>query len=169
MTAIKIVDYEDQYQPYFERLNKAWIKKFFWLEEIDRYVLTNPKEAIIEKGGYIFMALYNNEVAGTVALKKVDDTTYEFTKMAVDENYQRKGIAQQLSYAAIKKAEEIGAHQIILYSQTHLMPAIILYHKLGFEEIPIAPGIYKRANIKMRLTLKKEEQAEGIYKLKDLV
>ena len=155
MAVLKIFDYEEKYQSYFERLNRAWIEKYFTLEDIDKYVLTNLQESIIANGGHIFMALYDNHVAGTVALKKVDDSAYEFTKMAMDETFQRRGIAETLSHAAINKAQKSGAKRIILYSQTNLMPAILLYQKLGFKRIPIEAGIYKRANVKMELWLHK--------------
>ncbi|MBD0294335.1 MAG: GNAT family N-acetyltransferase [Flavisolibacter sp.] len=156
MAVLTIVDYEERYQPHFERLNRAWIEKYFSLEDIDKYVLTKPQEAIMANGGHIFMALYDNQVAGTVALKKVDDNTYEFTKMAVDETFQRRGIAEALSHAAIHKARKSGATRIILYSQTALMPALHLYQKLGFKRVPIEPGIYKRADIKMELWLQEQ-------------
>ena len=45
----------------------------------DEYVLTTLKSHL-KTGGAILMALYNDEVAGTVALRKVDSVTYEFTK-----------------------------------------------------------------------------------------
>ncbi len=64
------------------------------------------------------MALYEGEVAGTVGLKKIDDHTYEFTKMAVDKNFRRKGIAEELSYASFEKAKALGAATVILYSNT---------------------------------------------------
>ena len=100
---IQIVDYRPEHQPYFERFNRAWIEKHFWLEDLDRYVLGNPEEAIIKPGGAVLMALYDGIVAGTVALKKIDAATYEFTKMAVAESFRRKGIAEALSYAAFEK------------------------------------------------------------------
>jgi ribosomal protein S18 acetylase RimI-like enzyme len=149
MGTIKIVNYTAEHQPYFEQFNRAWIEKYFWLEEIDKFVLCHPEEAIIKDGGAILMAVYNNQIAGTVALKKVTDDVYEFTKMAVSENFRRKGIAEALSYAAIEKAKMLGATKIILYSQTQLQPAILLYQKLGFEEVPLDEGLYKRADIKM--------------------
>jgi GNAT superfamily N-acetyltransferase len=117
---IQVITYVPEHQPYFEQFNKAWIEKYFWLEEIARYVLENPAEAIIAKGGEILMATYNGVVAGTVALKKVDDKTYEFTKMAVDERYRRKGIAEALSYASFEKAKQLGAVKVVLYSNTIL-------------------------------------------------
>jgi GNAT superfamily N-acetyltransferase len=82
----------------------------------------------------------------------VQPGVYEFTKMAVDDAYQGKKIGQLLSEAAIIKARELNAEKIILYSNTVLAPAIALYKKLGFIEIPL-DGPYKRSNIKMELLL----------------
>jgi ribosomal protein S18 acetylase RimI-like enzyme len=99
------------------------------------------------------MAKYEGTVAGTVALKKVSDEVYEFTKMAVDESFRRRGIAEALSYAAFEKARQLGARKVILYSQTGLVPAITMYRKLGFTEVPLEKGIYKRSDIKMEIDL----------------
>lgn len=151
---IQIVDYRPEHQPYFEKFNRAWIEKHFWLEDLDRYVLGNPEEAIIKPGGAVLMALYDGIVAGTVALKKIDAATYEFTKMAVAESFRRKGIAEALSYAAFEKGRKMGAGKIILYSQTGLEPAILLYRKLGFKEVPLDNVLYKRSNIKMEIELR---------------
>src|SRR5687767_6363137 len=126
---IEIVEYKHEHQPYFEQFNKAWIEKYFWLEAIDKYVLEHPDKAIIDEGGSILMATYDGVVAGTVALKKVNDEVYEFTKMAVDERYRRKGIAEALSYASFEKAKEAGATKVILYSNTALEGAILMYRK----------------------------------------
>jgi ribosomal protein S18 acetylase RimI-like enzyme len=123
------------------------------MEDLDKWVLSHPKEAILDEGGAILMALYEDRPAGTVALRKVNETTFEFTKMAVDEAFRRKGIAEALSIAAFDKARKLGGTKIVLYSQTQLEPAIRLYHKLGFEEVPIEPATYKRANIKMEKSL----------------
>ena len=82
----------------------------------------------------------NGEVAGTVALRKVDKAVYEFTKMAVDEKFRRKGIAEALSYASFEKAKELGAEKVILYSNSQLTGAIKLYEKLGFRHFPVGHG-----------------------------
>jgi ribosomal protein S18 acetylase RimI-like enzyme len=153
MSEITIVDFKPSHQLWFEQFNREWIEKFFFLEETDQYVLFHPQEAIIQKGGAILMALYNNEVAGTVALKKVDEDCYEFTKMAVGEAFRRKGIAEKLSLAAFERAAQLGASKVILYSQTSLEAAITLYRKLGFKEVPLESGVYKRADIKMEIDL----------------
>ncbi len=155
MNSIKIVDYRPEHQPYFELFNKTWIEEFYELEIIDKFVLSQPEEAIIKPGGAILMALYEGQVAGTVALKKIDDKTFEFTKMAVQAQFRRKGIAEALSYASFEKAKELGATTIILYSNSLQEAAIKLYEKLGFENVPVEPGKYKRANVKMVLNLDK--------------
>lgn len=153
MELIKILNYGPDYQQYFERFNRHWIEKYFVMEPVDEFVLTNPDEALLKPGGAILMAEYAGEIAGTVALRKVDDTTYEFTKMAVDEKFQRKGIAEALSYASFEKAKELGAAKVILYSNSQLTPAISLYEKLGFKHLPIGIGEYKRSDVKMEIDI----------------
>ncbi len=80
MGQIKIVDYEPAHQPYFDRLNRDWIEEYFVIEAFDEYVLSNPEEAILNKGGSILMALYDGAVAGTVGLRKLDRNTFELPK-----------------------------------------------------------------------------------------
>ena len=153
MTNIKIIDYQSEHQPYFEKFNRQWIEELFEMEPLDEWVLTNPDKSILEPGGAILMALYNGIPAGTVGLRKVDNETYEFTKMAVDPNYQRKGIAEAISYASFRKAKVLGATRVILYSNTLNTGAIKLYEKIGFTHVPVENDVYKRANVKMVINI----------------
>jgi ribosomal protein S18 acetylase RimI-like enzyme len=149
MSEIKIVDYRKEHQPYFEKFNRAWIEELFEMEPVDEWVLTNPGKAILEPGGAILMAEYDGVAAGTVALRKVDEYCYEFTKMAVDKNFRRKGIAEAISYASFRKAKALGAKRVILYSNTKNAGAVNLYEKIGFRHVPVENDVYKRANVKM--------------------
>jgi len=149
---LTILEYKPEYQPWFEKFNRDWIEKYFWMEPIDVAVLQNPDELILKKGGSILMASCDKEMAGTVALKYVEPGVYEFTKMAVEEKFRGQHIGLLLSEAAIIKARQLGAHKIILYSNTILAPAISLYRKLGFKEVPV-DAVYKRSDIKMELIL----------------
>ena len=144
-----IIEYAEEHQPYFEKLNREWIEKYFVMEPVDEFVLTNPEEAILKPGGAILMAEFDGEIAGTVALRKVDAITFEFTKMAVDEKFRRRGIAEKLCYASFHKANDLGAKKVILYSNTKNAAAIKLYEKIGFRHLKVEPGVYKRANVKM--------------------
>ncbi len=151
MSHIKIVDFRPEHQPWFEKFNRAWIEELFEMEPMDEWVLMHPNKAMLEGGGAILMAEYVGVPAGTVGLRRVDEDTVEFTKMAVDINFRRKGIAEMLCYASFKKAAELGVGKIILYSNTKNAVAIKMYEKVGFRHIPVETGVYKRANVKMTI------------------
>jgi ribosomal protein S18 acetylase RimI-like enzyme len=154
---IQITEYKINHHHYFDQLNRNWFKKHFGInpEPIDEFVLMQPEKAILEHGGKIWIGLWANQLAGTVAIKKVDDQTYELTKMAVQEEFRSKGIGLALLKAAIRKARGMEASRLILYSHSSLQAAIHLYRKLGFREIQLEPGTYShlRCNIKMELLL----------------
>lgn len=153
MNPIKILDYRPEHQPYFEKFNRQWIEELFEMEPVDEWVLTNPAKAILETGGAILMAEYEGKIAGTVGLRKADETVFEFTKMAVDPDHRRKGIAEVLSYASFRKAAQLGADQVILYSNTKNAGAIKLYEKIGFIHVPVENDVYQRANVKMKIDI----------------
>jgi len=150
---LEIIDYQPEHQPWFEKFNRHWIERYFWMEPVDVEVLQHPENHILDKGGSIFMATWQKELAGTVALKFVETGVYEFTKMAVEERFQGKKIGKALAEAAIERAKKAGARKIILYSSTKLGTALGLYRKLGFREIPV-DGPYQRSDIKMELNLR---------------
>ena len=149
---IEIVDYRPEHQPYWEKLNREWIKVFFEIEPFDEWVLQNPEEAILNDGGAILIALYNGEVAGTAGLRKMNET-FEFTKMTVAEPFRRRGIAEALCYACFKKAKELDATDVILYSNKLQAAAIKMYEKIGFKHLPVENTVYKRADVKMEINL----------------
>lgn len=154
---VKIVDYEPKYQQAFKSLNEEWISNYFEMEEADYKALDNPKEYILDKGGKILVALYDNEPLGVCALIKMDDPDYDFemSKMAVSPKAQGKSIGWLLGQAIINKAKKLGASKLYLESNTILKPAINLYYKMGYEKIVGRPTPYKRCNIQMELDLKK--------------
>jgi ribosomal protein S18 acetylase RimI-like enzyme len=164
MNTIKIVDYEPIHRPFFEKFNREWIEELFVMEPVDEYVLTNPEKAILENGGAILMAIFNGQVAGTVGLRKLNDQVLEFTKMAVDKQFRRQGIAEALSKACFQRAKEMGAQSIILYSNTRNAAALKLYEKLGFKELPVENEVYERANVKMHFQLDQLNELPVNYK-----
>lgn len=152
---VQIVQYQPHYQAVFKALNEEWISTYFEMEETDYKALDNPEEYILNKGGKIFVALYNGEPLGVCALIKMDDPIYDFemAKMAVSPKAQGKNIGWLLGQAVINEAKQLGASKIYLESNTILKPAINLYYKLGFKKIVGRPTPYKRANIQMELEL----------------
>lgn len=153
---VQIVAYQPKYKSAFKSLNEEWIAAYFEMEEADHKALDNPKKSILDKGGKILVALYNNEPVGVCALLKMDDPNYDFelAKMAVSPKAQGKSIGWLLGQAAINAAKELGASKLYLESNTILKPAIKLYYKLGFQKIAGHPTPYKRCNIQMELNFK---------------
>ncbi|TKC62025.1 GNAT family N-acetyltransferase [Pedobacter hiemivivus] len=152
---VQIVPYEDQYQNAFRALNEEWISTYFQMEEADYKALDNPKSYILDKGGKIFVALYNNEPVGVCALIKMKDPDYDFelAKMAVSPKIQGKSIGWLLGQAVVNAAKDLGASKIYLESNTALKPAINLYQKLGFKKVVGRSTPYERCNIQMELII----------------
>ena len=151
---VHMVEFRDELGGHFKDLNIAWLQKYFYVEPIDEEMLSNPKKYIIDKGGFIFFA--EGVVAGTFALMKVEDNVYELSKMAVDEKFQGQKIGNAMMEFAIKKVNDLGANKLILFSNTMLGPAMHLYRKYGFDEVPLENSEYKRSNIRMEYNLKEK-------------
>ncbi len=146
---IEIISFSSEYETEIKTLNIEWLEKFFEVEESDKIMLSNPQEYIIDKGGKIFYAKYKNQIVGTVTLLKIDDFTFELSKMAVTESVQGIGIGKIMMEHCINFSKENKIKKLVLYSNTVLVPAIKMYEKYGFESVNLDSSIYKRSNIKM--------------------
>lgn len=146
---MEMIPYDASLAKYFKSLNIAWLQKYFVVEPIDEEMLSHPDAYILKEGGYIYFAKLNEAIVGCFALIKIDKETFELSKMAVAENYQGKKIGNKMLEFCIQESVKLNAKKLILFSNTLLQPAIHLYKKYGFVEVPIGNVAYKRANIKM--------------------
>lgn len=146
---LRIIPFSSEWKEPIKTLNIEWLQKYFKVEPKDEKVLSNPQEEIIDKGGMIFYVQYKDVIVGTVSLLKMDNQTFELSKMAVSEGIQGLGIGKKLLQHCIEVAKEQQIKKLILYSNRSLKPAIHLYEKFGFEGIALEEGIYERADIKM--------------------
>ena len=155
MDTIEIVNYESAYKEVFRDLNVEWISTYFKMEASDFKALENADSYILQNGGYILVALLNNEPVGVCALIKMNDPIYDFelAKMAVAPKAQGKKIGWLIGEAIKEKARSVGAKTLYLESNTILTPAISLYRKLGFIEVFGRTSPYERCNIQMSLDL----------------
>ena len=154
--ALRIVDFQPAYQPEFYRLNAAWIEPNFGLEAEDIQFLQNPQSEILDKGGAIWFALLDNQVVGTCGMQKLDATTYEMVRLAVDVNFQGQQIGKKLIRHAIQWVHAMPDATVILESSSQLVNkrAVQLYEKLGFrhyEPLPAHRSPLARANVFMKL------------------
>lgn len=151
---LQVITFDPRYRGDFERLNVAWLERYFTVEPIDRRVLGSPETEILAPGGEVLFLLLQEQVVGTVALKVEDQHTLELTKMAIDESYQGRGYGQLLLAAALDLARERGARRVILYSQRALGAAINVYRKAGFvERSKCGPQRYARCDIELEKEL----------------
>jgi N-acetylglutamate synthase-like GNAT family acetyltransferase len=157
MEEVKIVDYQPKFAKNFKDLNIEWLEKYFYVEDYDQEVLSNPQKYILDKGGAIYFALLAGEVVGTCALMQPQPGKYELTKMAVTQKAQGKQAGKKLALKIIEKAREMGLEMIFLESNKALTVALTLYEKLGFEYMDKdgSKSVYERANVYMELSLRK--------------
>lgn len=154
LAMINITEFTDSKKDAFRTLNEEWLKKYFSVEQKDIELLSDPRKSIINKGGRIFFAERDGYIIGTVALIPLYGGGFELGKMAVTEKAQGLGVGALLMDACIAAAKQAGVKKLVLYSNTKLLPAIHLYRKFGFIEVPITESGYVRTNIKMELLLR---------------
>lgn len=150
-----IVDYAPRYAAAFRDLNYAWINKYFEVEATDIEQLDNAGETILRPGGAILIALVCGVPLGACALERLATGRYELSKMAVDPSVQGQGIGYLLGVAVIRRARQLGGETLELETNSSLAPAINLYRKLGFEQIPVGDTPYSRCDVRMKMVLHK--------------
>ena len=152
--AVELIDYSKKYAKDFASINFQWLEDYFYIEEYDKEVLTQPEKYILETGGHILFARLNNKIIGTVALIVREKGTYELSKMGVLEDYRGLKVGQLLMDAALSYCKQKGMRRVMLDSNRKLAPALRLYEKVGFKEIPVDPNTpYERCDIRMEMWL----------------
>ena len=149
----QIVEFRAEHGPAFKALNLAWISEHWEPEAADFKALDDPQGHVIDPGGYIAIAEQDGQVVGSCALIKMDDSTFELAKMAVDPAAKGQGLGRLLGEAVIARARELGATRIYLESNSVLRPALQLYKSLGFQLVENQPTPYARCDVQMSLTL----------------
>jgi GNAT superfamily N-acetyltransferase len=150
---VTIREFEPGDEAAFRRLNEEWIVRYFHaLEAKDEATLNDPRANILDRGGRIFFALRDHQIAGCCALLPRRAGEFEVAKMAVTPSAQGAGIGRRLLSAVIDHACAFGARHLYLETHSKLTPAIRLYESLGFRHLPperIVPSPHARANVYM--------------------
>jgi ribosomal protein S18 acetylase RimI-like enzyme len=150
-----VVPYREELRAAFEQLNRDWIERYFTLEDADREIFADPRTKVLAPGGQIFFVVEGSRVLGTCAVLRHTAEEYEIAKMAVAPAGRGRGLGDRLMEAAVGFAAESGARKVVIVSNTVLGPAIQLYRKHGFGEVPLASDSrYRRANIRMERELR---------------
>ena len=153
MDMVEIIEYKEKYHSEFKMLNLEWLDKYNLTESHDLMVLNDPVGAIINRGGFIWLAKASDEIVGTAALMNEGHGIFELAKMSVTEKWQGKGISKLLIETCLDKAKEIGAKKLSLFSNHQLQTALGLYQKYGFQHVEVKDSPFATADVKMELVL----------------
>lgn len=138
----------------FAALNLYWLNEFFYVEEEDKRILSDPENIILKPGGAILMARRNGRAVGTVALFKMDDEAYEISKMGVDASYRNQGIGKRLLLAMLDLAKKKGVRKLLICTSSKLTHAIAMYRSVGFvDSKDPRHHAYDRADVFLELKL----------------
>ena len=92
--------------------------------------------------GRLLLADFGGEVAGCVALHKIDGDTCEMKRLYVRPQFRGKGLGKALTEHIIHEARAIGHKKLRLDTVEPMMrTAVAMYRQLGFREIaPYRPN-----------------------------
>ncbi len=85
--------------------------------------------------GRLYLAYYDDELAGCIGLRKIDDSFCEMKRLYVRSKFRGKHIGNLLVKKIIKEAKSIGYSSMLLDTFPFLTSAIKLYKSYGFYEI----------------------------------
>lgn len=84
--------------------------------------------------GRLYLSYCDEEVAGCVGLRKIDEQNCEMKRLYVRPEFRGKQIGNQLVKKIIEDAKEIGYSHMLLDTLPFLGTAIEMYRKYGFYE-----------------------------------
>lgn len=148
--SLEIVAYHTDYKQAYYDLNVNWMATTIWsFEEKDFEILSNPEHHILDKGGEIFFALKNGKAVGTVTMKQAGSGQFELAKLIVSEEARGHGAGVGLCRALVKRFQARGGAKLFLETNSTLTPAITLYKRVGFVELPVPHRSYDRTDYYM--------------------
>jgi len=92
-------------------------------------------EPYVPPRGALFVAYAGDDVAGCVALRRLDERSGEMKRLYVRPAYRSSGLGQCLVEAVIRTARDAGYAELRLDTLPSMASAQALYRRLGFVEI----------------------------------
>ena len=87
--------------------------------------------------GRLLLAIDRENVAGSIAMRKLEEGVCEMKRLFVRESYQGSGIARMLIELLISEARDAGYSKMRLDTfPPKMAKAVRLYESYGFREIP---------------------------------
>lgn len=94
--------------------------------------LADPLKKYGTPKGALFLAYYNNEAVGCIALQPLEDGSCEMKRLYVKPDFRKYKIGEALAQQLLETAKSLSYKTMKLDTLERLQAAINLYKKLGF-------------------------------------
>jgi ribosomal-protein-alanine N-acetyltransferase len=118
------------------------------VHKIEKSIFSMPwskksfEDSIKNKNTIYLVALINQCIVGYCGIYLCGEQA-DISNVAVDKEYRRKHVAEQLLESILEEAMNRGVRDVILEVRESNVPAISLYESLGFTEEGIRKNYYK--------------------------
>ena len=113
----------------------AWLQIDLCFQNFEKELAELPGD-YASPDGRLILAYDDEELAGCVALRKIDEGICEMKRLFLRDRFRGKGLGRSLIEAIINEAKQIGYERMRLDTLPPKMnKAIALYNELGFKEI----------------------------------
>jgi len=85
--------------------------------------------------GRLYIMLVDGEIAGCIALRKLDDARCEMKRLYVRPAFRALGLGRTLAGRVIADAKTLGYRQMLLDTLSTMSGAQALYERLGFSDV----------------------------------
>ena len=113
----------------------AWLGLNLCFQNFDKELTELPGD-YVPPSGRLFLAIEDDQIAGCVAVRKIEDATCEMKRLYVRPAFRGLGLGITLIETVIDAAREIGYQRMRLDTLPGKMDqAIAMYCSLGFKNI----------------------------------
>jgi GNAT superfamily N-acetyltransferase len=105
-------------------------------------------------GALLLLALFHDEAAGTIALRRLDATAGEIKRLYLRPKYRGHGLGRRLLETVTDRAAAMGYESLYADTLPSMADALRLYERAGFERIeaysttPTPGAIYLKRELK---------------------